>query len=109
MNRFIIGGLSLLMLSTIAIPAVDASEEQQELRINDVEQVVLTGADLITHGASASSIGGLALTDAPDPGQVADSIQVDRNRSLFEFEMKPGAEAGPTESHGNRSVNFPLQ
>lgn len=109
MNRFIISGLSLLLASAIAAPAVKASEEQQELRINDVDPAVLTGADLVTHEASSSSIGGLALTDAPDPGQVADSIQVDRSRSISEFEMQPSAEAGPTETHGNRSVNFPLQ
>ena len=109
MNRFMIGGLSILLLSAIGASAVEASEEQQELRINDVEQTTFTGADLQTYGASSSSIGGLALTDAPEHDQVADSIQVDRSQSVFEFEMKPSAEAGPTETHGNRSVNFLLQ
>ena len=108
MNRFMIG-LSILLLSAIGVPAVEAAEEQPELRINDIEPTISTGADLVTHGASSSSIGGLALTNAPEPGQVADSIQVDRSRSIFEFEMKPSAEAGPTEGHGNRSLNLPLQ
>ena len=108
MNRFIIGGLSLLLTSAIAVPAVKASEDQPEIRLNDVEQPVLTGAELVTHGASTHSTGGLALTDAPDPEQVADSIQIDRS-ALSEFEMQPSPEAGPTEAHGNRSVNFPLQ
>ena len=109
MKRFMIGGLSILLLSAIGAPAVEAVDEQQELRLNDVEQTVLTGADLVTQGASSSSIGGLALTDAPEHDDIADSIQVDRSRSIFEFEMKPGAEAGPTATHGNRSVNFPLE
>ncbi|MDJ0707332.1 MAG: hypothetical protein QNJ46_29005 [Leptolyngbyaceae cyanobacterium MO_188.B28] len=108
MNRFIIGGLSLLLASTIAVPAVKASEDQPEIHLNDVEQPVLTGADLVTHGASSSSIGGGPLTDAPDPEQVADSIQIDRS-ALSKFEMQPSPEAGPTEAHGNRSVSFPLE
>ena len=109
MNRFMIGGLSVLLLSAISAPVVKAAEEQQVLRINDVESAVLTGADLVTYEASSDSIGGLALTDAPEHDEIADSIRVDRSRSMFEFEMKPSAEAGPTEIHGNRSVHFPLQ
>ena len=109
MKRCITVGLSILLLSAISAPAVEASEEQQELRVNDVEQATLTGDDLETYGASSSSIGGAALTDAPEHGQVADSIQVDQSRSILEFEMTPSPEAGPTETQGNRSVNFLLQ
>ena len=108
MNRFMLGGLSLMLASTIAVPAVKASEDQPEIRLNDVEQPVLTGADLVTHGASTQSVGGLALTEAPDPEEVANSIQVDRS-ALSEFEIQPSPEAGPTETHGNRSVSFPLE
>lgn len=107
MNRFMIGGLSILLLSAIGAPTVEAAEEQQGLRISDVEQVSLTGAaDLVTHGASSSAVGGMAVSDAPELGQVADSIYVDRSQSSFEFDMKPSPEAGPTEIHGNRSVNL---
>ena len=109
MNRLMMGCLSILLLSAIDVPAVQAVEEQQELRINDVEAAVSTGAGLVTHGVSSSSIGGLALIDPPEHDEIADSIQIDRRTSLFEFEMKPGAEAGPTATHGNRSVNFPLE